>query len=147
MRPQCWAPSTAKTNNHRTRNIKHSQQWRGDRSPADMVSQGSVRQRVPGVFSLLNISWIWKGASQQLGNAKEAKKKKKGSHKSLLSPAKDLKRGSRTRTEHFQMKTVLTVAKHHREAVAPIPPLLGKAKQELGCQPSLGCEANAECIM
>lgn len=84
MRPQCWAPSTAKTNNHRTRNIKHSQQWRGDRSPADMVSQGLVRQRVPGVFSLLNISWIWKGASQQLGNAKEAKKKKRLPQKPAL---------------------------------------------------------------
>lgn len=147
LRPQRWAPSTAKTNNHRTRNIKHSQHWRGDRSPADMVRQGSARQRVPGVFSLPNISWIWKGASQQLGNAKQAKKRKKAPTKSLLSPAKDLKRGSRTRTEHFQMKMVLTVAKHHGEAVAPIPPPLGKAKQELGCQPSLGCEANAECTM
>lgn len=87
------------------------------------------------------------GSKPATWKCQRGQEKKKGSHKSLLSPAKDLKRGSRTRTEHFQMKTVLTVAKHHREAVAPIPPLLGKAKQELGCQPSLGCEANAECIM
>lgn len=113
----------------------------------DMVCQGTARQRVPGAFSLPDISWIWKGTSQQLGNAKQTKKRKKGSHKSLLSRAKDLKRGSRTRTEHFQMKLVLAVAKHHGEAVAPIPSLLGEAKRELGCQPSLGCEANAECTM